>query len=103
MIQLTALEIIPRNSVSLLNLATNDIYAFSEDHRMKLNPTKCKELLTNFMSNHNLIVNPIVIGGNPIAHFRVAACLSFKASPGAQPFKWKCCVFLCKSNSFPSQ
>ena len=24
-----------------------------------------------------------------IAHFRVAACLSFKASPGAQPFKWK--------------
>ena len=23
------------------------------------------------------------------AHFRVAACLSFKASPGAQPFKWK--------------
>ena len=23
-----------------------------------------------------------------IAHFRVAACLSFKASPGAQPFKW---------------
>ena len=25
----------------------------------------------------------------PIAHFRVAACLSFKASPGAQPFKWK--------------
>ena len=25
----------------------------------------------------------------PVAHFRVAACLSFKASPGAQPFKWK--------------
>ena len=24
-----------------------------------------------------------------IAHFRVAACISFKASPGAQPFKWK--------------
>ena len=26
---------------------------------------------------------------NLIAHFRVAARLSFKASPGAQPFKWK--------------
>ena len=37
----TALEIIPRNSASLLNFVTNDIYAFSEDHRMKLNPTKC--------------------------------------------------------------
>ena len=26
---------------------------------------------------------------NEIGHFRVAACFSFKASPGAQPFKWK--------------
>ena len=24
-----------------------------------------------------------------IAHFRVASCLSFIASPGARPFKWK--------------
>ena len=24
-----------------------------------------------------------------IAHFRIASCLSFKASSGAQPFKWK--------------
>ena len=62
----TALEIIPRNSASLLNFVTNDIYAFSEDHRMKLNPTKCKEMLINFMSNHNFIVNPIVIGSNTI-------------------------------------
>ena len=62
----TALEIIPRNSDSLLNFATNDIYAFSEDHRMKLNPSKCKEMLINFMTNHNFIVNPIVIGGNSI-------------------------------------
>ena len=62
----TALEIIPRNSASLLNFVTNDIYAFSEDHRMKLNPTKCKEMLINFMSNHNFIVHPIVIGSNTI-------------------------------------
>ena len=62
----TALEIIPRNSVSLLNFVTNDIYTFSEDHRMKLNPTKCKKMLINFMNNHNFIVNPIVIGCNSI-------------------------------------
>ena len=62
----TALEMIPRNSVSLLNFATNYIYAFSEDHGMKLNPTRCKEMLINFMKNHNFIVNPIVIGGNSI-------------------------------------
>ena len=33
---------------------------------MKLNPTKCKEMLINSMNNHNFIVNPIVIGGNSI-------------------------------------
>ena len=62
----TALEIISRNSAILLNFFTNDNYAFSEDHRMKLNPTKCKQMLINFMSNHNFIVNPIVIGSNTI-------------------------------------
>ena len=59
----TALEIIPRNSVSSLNFATNNIYAFSDDHRMKLNPSECKEMLINVMTNRNVIVNPIVIGG----------------------------------------
>ena len=33
---------------------------------MKLNPSKCKEMLINFMTKHNFIVNPIVIGGNLI-------------------------------------
>ena len=33
---------------------------------MKLNPTKCKEMLINFMNNRNFILNPIVIGGNSI-------------------------------------
>ncbi|XP_022794454.1 uncharacterized protein LOC111333183 [Stylophora pistillata] len=62
----TALEIIPRNSASQLNFVTNDVYAFSEDHRMKLNPTKCKEMLNNFMSNHNFLVNPILIRSNTV-------------------------------------
>ena len=43
------------------DFATNDIYVFSEDHRMKLNPKRCKEMLINFMSNPNFIANPIVI------------------------------------------
>ena len=36
-----------------------------------------------------------------LAHFRVAVCLGFKVSPGAQPFKWEWSsgVFSCKSNS----
>ena len=76
----TSLEIIPRNSVSLLNFATNDIYAFSEDHRMKLNPSKCKETLINFMTNHNFVVNPIVIAGNLIERVKAYKLLGVNIS-----------------------
>ena len=38
-----ALEILPRNGISLLNVAVNDIHRFSIKHNMKLNPKKCKE------------------------------------------------------------
>lgn len=55
-------QIMPRNSVSSLDFATNDIYAFSEQHRIKLNPIKCKEMIVNFMTNHNFIINPVSIG-----------------------------------------
>ena len=62
----TVLEIIPRNSISVLGFAANDIQRFSIDHKMKLNPTKCKEITINFMTNHNLICSPIIIGTNTI-------------------------------------
>ena len=39
----SALEIIPRNAISLINTAVSDIHDFSIAHRMKLNPTKCKD------------------------------------------------------------
>lgn len=32
----TAVEILPRNSFSLLNLVANDIFEFSSDHNMSL-------------------------------------------------------------------
>ena len=44
----TALQILPRNSISLLNVAVNDIHKVSIEHNMKLNPKKCKEMLINF-------------------------------------------------------
>ena len=47
-----ALEIIPRNSVSLLHFAANDIFEFSNE--------------PNFMSNHNFVINPIILGNNVI-------------------------------------
>ena len=36
-----------------------------------------------------LNINQVKQNALKIAHFRVAACLSFKARPGAQSFKWK--------------
>ena len=50
-----ALEILPRNGISLLNVAVNDIHKFSIEHNMKLNPKKCKEMLINFMQNDSLL------------------------------------------------
>ena len=58
----TALEILPRNGIGLLNLVVNDIQNFSVNHNMKLNPKKSKEMLFSFMHNHNFLIRPIVIG-----------------------------------------
>ena len=58
----TALKILPRNSISLLNVAVNDIHKFSIKHNMKLTPKKCKEVLITFMQNDNFTTRPIVLG-----------------------------------------
>ena len=45
-----AVEILPRNSISLLNLAVTSIHNFAVTHNMKLNPGKCKEMVINFVA-----------------------------------------------------
>ena len=81
----TAFETIPRNSFSLLKFATNDFYSFSEEPRMKLNPIKCREMIVNFMTNHNFIINPVSIGGNTIERVLVYKLLGVYISNG---LKW---------------
>ena len=51
----SALEILPRNSISLLNMAVFSTHDFAVTHKMKLNPTKCKEMVINFMNNPNFL------------------------------------------------
>ena len=60
----SAIEILPRNSISLLNWIVSDIHKFSMDHNMRLNPIKCKEMLINFMLYPNFILRPLVVGNN---------------------------------------
>lgn len=62
----SAVEIIPRNSPSLLNVLASDIHNFAIAHNMSLNPTKCKERHINFLRNSNCLINPILIGCNVI-------------------------------------
>ena len=62
----SALEILPRNSISLLNYVATDIHEFASSHNMKLNPGKCKEMFIIFMHDHNILVNPIIIGNKEI-------------------------------------
>jgi hypothetical protein len=49
----SALEIIPRNCISLLKFAVSDIHEFADEHNMKLNPKKCKEMLINSPISHS--------------------------------------------------
>jgi hypothetical protein len=44
----TALEIIPRNSMSLTNIVAYNVNDFAESNDMKLNPNKCKEMVISF-------------------------------------------------------
>ena len=63
----SAIEMLPKNSISLLNSAVSDIHNFSVDHNMRLNPIKCKKMLINFMSYPNFTRRPLVVGNNGIA------------------------------------
>ena len=54
----SAIEILPRNSISLLNSIVSDIHRFSMDHNMQLNPIKCKEMLINFMFYPDFTLRP---------------------------------------------
>ena len=48
-----ALEIIPRNSISYLNNAVDEIlHQCSINQNMSLNPLKCKEMVISFINNH---------------------------------------------------
>ena len=64
-----ALEIFLGTCCSLLNLVANDIYNFSRDHNMSLNPEKCEEMFVNLMHNHNFVLSPIILGNNVVDLF----------------------------------
>ena len=62
----TAFEIIPRNSISMLDVVVREIHDYCIEHRMKLNPQKCKEMYVNFMKNSITAMRPITVGNQEV-------------------------------------
>jgi len=58
----TAFEIIPRNSISILDLVVRETHDYCIEHKMKLNPKKWKEMYVNFMKNSVTALRHISIG-----------------------------------------
>ena len=61
----SAIEILPRNSINLLNSIVSDIHKFSMDHNTRLNP-KCKEMFINLVLYPNFTLRLLVVGNNCI-------------------------------------
>ena len=61
---LTALEIVPRNSPSVMSHIVVDIQSFAEMNNMELNPdhNKCKDMIVDFLQFNSSVLEPIVIG-----------------------------------------
>ena len=85
----SALEIIPRNFISILNNAVADIHNFAIKHNMKLNPTKCKEMLINFLQTPNFLIGPLQIGSHVIKQVKT---YKIRGVIMSYDLKWKCYV-----------
>ena len=57
---------LPRNGISVLHTAVNDIHSFAIKHGMKVNPKKCEEMLINFMHHHKFSFRAITIGNTKV-------------------------------------
>ena len=75
---ITVLEFLLHNSVSILNLAVRDTHKFCIERKMKLNPLKCKEMLINFMKYSNHIIQAICIGNHQLEHVSTFKSLGVK-------------------------
>ena len=60
--ELTVAEIVPRNSLSVLNFIVQDISQFAITNNMTLNPCKCKEMSVDFLQCNSCVLRPIVVG-----------------------------------------
>ena len=63
---LTVLEIVPRNSPSVVRYIANDIHSFAIDNSMRLNAKKCKLLPVSFLRYDSSVRPPLFLAGAQI-------------------------------------
>ena len=81
----TAFKIIPRNSISVLDIVVREIHDYCIEHKMKLNPKKCKEMYVDFMKNSITTLRPISIGNKEVERVRTYKLLGVIVS---DDLKW---------------
>ena len=77
---LTVLEVVPRNSPSLLNVVVDDIDAFAVNNNMRLNPDKCKSMTVDFLHYNSCVPRPVAVGGSDINQVSTFKLLSVHLS-----------------------
>ena len=63
---LTILEVIPRNSPSVMKYLVNDVNSFAHCNNIQLNPSKCKLMRVDFLHYNSCYSQPIAVGGSGI-------------------------------------
>jgi hypothetical protein len=63
---LTAMEIVPRNSPSLMKFTVSEIQSFAWQNKMRLNREKCKDMTIDFLQYNATERQPIVTDGSQI-------------------------------------
>ena len=66
----TTFDIIPRNAISVLGIVVREIHDYCIEHKMKLNPKKCKEMYVDFMKNSITTLRPISSGNKEVERVR---------------------------------
>ena len=63
---MTVLEVVPRNSPSLLNVVVDDIHAFAVNNNMRLYPRKRKTMTVEFLHYNSCVTRALAVGGSDI-------------------------------------
>ena len=82
---LTIMEVIPRNSPSIMCHVISDVQEFASNNNMQLNPVKCKETCVGFLHYNSCELQPIATGGTYIEEVTSFKLLSVYIS---NDFSW---------------